>query len=307
MDAHNKKLDCQFEVEKSTASTVADHSEYSGGMESDAPSCDVDKSPESYNEQLRLKLEIEKTRAKTEEMRYKTAKVEGRNETRRKRSIEKDKRRERNRKAADRFKIATERLPALSRSGWLFLLAIVVFAAFAAVYGVDRAVNNVTPTETDISTQLEKMVNISDLTTARVVYNGVAEKVDDNGDVVCHVYYEATIDVSINLKDIIFKEDKRNKKIYPIIPELVLGRPIVDSSSIDFFEEKPDISLSEVIAICEEDALSEIGSASGIFATAEGNLQLTVEALTQPLISRQGYSIEWSMPNVSEGGTDVNE
>ena len=307
MDTHSKELDCQLEVEESTAPTVAVFSEYSGGAESDAPFCDADKSAENYNEQLRLKLEIEKTRAKTEEMRYKTAKAEGRNEARRKRGIEKDKRRERNRKAADRFKNAAERLSALPRLGRLFLLALVVLAAFAAVYGADRAVNNATPTDVDISSQLEKMVNISDLTTARVVYNGVAEKVDDNGDVVCHVYYEATVDVSINLKDIKFKEDKNNKKIYPIIPELVLGRPIVDSSSIDFFEEKPDISLSEVIAICEEDALSEIGSASGIFTAAEGNLQLTVEALTQPLISRQGYSIEWSMPNVSEGETNVNE
>ena len=69
------------------------------------------------------------------------------------------------------------------------------------------------------SSQLEKAVNISDLSTAEFVYNGIAEKYkDDNPEKEKYnIKYDASVKVGINMNDIDFNIDISNKTITPKI------------------------------------------------------------------------------------------
>lgn len=194
----------------------------------------------------------------------------------------------------------------LPRIGKLALAVAVVAIVAGAVIGINAAITAATPTEVSISTRLEKIINISELSTARVLYNGVAEQKDDEGNVTCHIYYEAAVDISIDMVDVEFEVDEENRVVYPMLPEPELGEPALDASTVAFFEDNPDISTAEAISLCKQDALTEVGSTGQIYEMAERNLRLTIEALTEPLLDDRGYRIDWEEPeaNESEGEND---
>ena len=194
----------------------------------------------------------------------------------------------------------------LPRIGKLALVVAVVAIVAGAVIGINAAITAATPTEVNISTRLEKMINISELSTARVLYNGVAEQKDDEGNVTCHIYYEAAVDISIDMADVEFEVDEENRVVHPMLPAPELGEPALDASTVAFFEDNPDISTAEAISLCKQDALTEVGSTGQIYEMAERNLRLTIEALTEPLLDDRGYRIDWEEPeaNESEGEND---
>ena len=283
-----------------------------------------DEGKKSEERIAELNLQIERERHETERERRISAEIEDRREARRsKDEARRSKREDREEREAIRARRWEQKeeararrrengraiknaLIALPGVGKVAILGVVVVLVAGVLFGVGGAVDAATPVEVMTSSQLEKMVNISELSTARVVYNGVAEKKDEDGNTICHVYYEAEIDVAINLSDIEFEVDEESKIVYPKLPKLEVGEPVVKSSSVEFFENNPDISLQEVNSICEKDAYDEVSGTEQIFTTAEENLRQTVEALTGPLVEKKGYRIVWEKPGATEGGVEAN-
>lgn len=188
--------------------------------------------------------------------------------------------------AFSRFKA----LPKIVR--WIILAILAVVIVIAIVTGTITFDNAKKPTITTTA-QLEKVVNVSKLSSAKFYYNGIAVKQDDKGRDEYHVKYKSTVTASVSMDDISFKEDKDAGKIIAYLPTPTIDSPVIDSSSLDFFESNPDADLQEVIKLCKQDALNEVKSDDEIMQVASDNLKKTVEALSKPILDEKGYTLEY--------------
>lgn len=74
------------------------------------------------------------------------------------------------------------------------------------------AINNRDSTATIITeSQLQEVVTINKLSTARSVYKGVAVKYNDDGSIAYHVYCKSDVTAGINMKDIAYTIDGETK------------------------------------------------------------------------------------------------
>lgn len=145
------------------------------------------------------------------------------------------------------------------------------------------------------TSQLEKAVDIDELSTAEFVYNGVAEKYkdDDPEEVECRISYNATVKVGINMEDIDYKIDNKNKSVTPILPEIKVNIAALDESSISYIPKNPKMEVDEVIALCKEDAINEANKSDQLHDVAEENMKTTIEALIKPILDSKEYTIKW--------------
>ena len=182
------------------------------------------------------------------------------------------------------------RLPILV--GIIGLLALVAVVAFFQIGGGKEREAEITVVST-----LERIINVSDLSTFTAVYNGIAEVKDEkNPDKVDHyVSYEARVEagidfsnVNISLKDGVITVD---------IPDVKINDIIVDISSLDFlfFDNSANkLTVSEqAFKACEEDARSESESQEAILELAQQNAENVVKALVKPIIDQlgEGYDL----------------
>lgn len=95
----------------------------------------------------------------------------------------------------------------------LILLVLVVVIAAGAGLVLPNKISKIGKENTITSSQLEKAIDISQLSTAEFVYNGVAEKKNENSpeDVDCYIAYDANVKVGINMEDVKFKIDEERK------------------------------------------------------------------------------------------------
>lgn len=187
-------------------------------------------------------------------------------------------------------------------------LAAVVAVALAVVFVAIPAIQNKDKKATILTeTQLQEVVAINKLSTARSVYKGVAVKYNDDGQVAYHVYYKSDVTAGINMTDITYTIDEENKTVTPVLPEPTINTPEVDASSIEFFEKNPNVDMKEALSLCKQDALEKVSQSADIKSYATANLQKTVEALMEPLLNNKGYSLKWGQVNESQEGTDTQD
>ena len=177
----------------------------------------------------------------------------------------------------------------------LILLVLVVVLAGGAGLVLPNKINKIGKENTITSSQLEKAIDISQLSTAEFVYNGVAEKYsEDNPDEAeCHIAYDANVKVGINMEDVKFKIDEEKKTVTPILPKIEINIATLDENSISYIPKNPDLSLKEVITLCKEDAINEANNSDKLYETAGENLRSVIEALLSPILEHEGYSIQW--------------
>lgn len=250
-------------------------------------------------DRLELELKLEEAKRKAAEEQRKAAEEQKQADAERRKADEASARSERERRKTARSERRSNRarsfirLPISLKIG----IALGVLAVIAlTIIGGSFLHNFLQPNEILTSSQLAKMVNVSRLSTAEFIYNGIAEQVDDEGNVRCHIYYEAKIGAGVDMSQIQFEIDQENRIVYPIIPEIEIEEPEIDEASIEFFERNPNISTQDVMRVCKEDAQSEAEETGQIYETALINMRSAVEALTNPLVESYGYSIEWERP-----------
>lgn len=66
---------------------------------------------------------------------------------------------------------------------------------------------------------------------------------------------------------------------------------MVDSGSLDFFENNPSVEIDEVIKLCKQDAQQETKTNGDIISIAASNLEQTVDALTKDLVEAKRIQI----------------
>lgn len=177
--------------------------------------------------------------------------------------------------------------------GGVSVTAIVVVVV-AGLF-VPGAVSKIKEEDVITSSQLEKVININDLATAEFIYDGIADKYNEkNPDKVeCHIAYESTIKVGIDMDKVKFSIDEKNKTVTPELPEVKINGVAVDTKTLSYMPENPKIEINDIIALCKKDALKEAGEAPELYQTAEKNLQSAIEVLLSPILKTAGYTLMW--------------
>lgn len=176
--------------------------------------------------------------------------------------------------------------------GSVLVLGIV---AIAAGLFVPNAVQKITKEHVITSSQLEKAIDISDLSTAEFVYNGIADKYSEQNpeEIACHIAYASTVKVGIALDQVTFTIDEEKKTVTPVLPEITVNTVTVDPDSLSFIPQNPDVELKDIMTVCKEDALKEASESKELYQTAEENLQSAIEALLSPILKNAGYTMQW--------------
>lgn len=184
------------------------------------------------------------------------------------------------------------------------IIVIVAVAVAAVLFGTGAFGNSEGPTAIS-SSSLERLVNISKLSTAEFVYNGIAEQTDDNGNVRYHVYYKSTVRAGVDMSEIEFDVDEENKTVTPLLPDIVIDQPILDETSLELMPRNPNADLMELIALCKNDAMTEVQKDGQIYDTAQENLRSTVEALIGPVLEHSGYTLVWESTDEEDAGNET--
>ncbi|MCD8019886.1 MAG: DUF4230 domain-containing protein, partial [Clostridiales bacterium] len=173
------------------------------------------------------------------------------------------------------------------------ILIIVIVAVVVVAGGVlaPSIFSKITGEDVVTSSQLEKAIDMDQLSTAEFVYNGIAEKYREKNPekIQCYISYHATVKVGIQMDDIEFDINQDEKTITPILPSIEVNIADVEEDSISYIPKNPDLELKEVYSLCKEDAINEANNSEELYEMAEENLQSVIEALLTPILSKSGY------------------
>lgn len=188
------------------------------------------------------------------------------------------------------------------------LLAVVAVAAVCLTTYRSWANAN-KPNTVVTSSTLKDALNIGELNVARSTYDGIATKNKDgilDSDV--HIYYRASIvakaDMSQIAIDDVTEEPNDDGKIPVVIhlPQITFDEAV--PTDLHVFEEGKGGMVDEAYQLCKEDCSAGIQDNSQLMKTAQENLERTIQALTEPLLTNDKYEItyvQW------EGASDGQE
>lgn len=157
---------------------------------------------------------------------------------------------------------------------------------------------------------LEKIINVSDLSTFEAVYNGVAQVMNEKKPekVDYYVSYEAKVKAGFDIEKVELDVDNDKKAITVTIPEIKITDTNVDIASLDyiFINDKVNISTvsEQAYKKCIEDVEAESGSENAIYKLAGQNAKNVIKALINPFMEQLDDDYELT---VKIEGVDDNE
>lgn len=166
------------------------------------------------------------------------------------------------------------------------ILIVVVALVLTKVLKKEEPVKEVITVST-----LEKIVEVSDLSTFRVVYNGVAYADDKY-----YVSYEATVDAGIDFEKIQIAVDSENKRVTIDLPQAEILDTYVDIASLDyiFIDKKANTETvsEEAFKLCKYDVKHESENQEAIIDLAQQNAENVVIALVKPFVDQVDSEFE---------------
>lgn len=184
---------------------------------------------------------------------------------------------------------------------WLLLFAVMIIAALLCVIAFFTMSKGKEEKREIITVPtLEKIINVSDLSTFTAVYNGIAvvnnEKKPDKVDY--YVSYEARVNAGIDVEKIAISVDNTEKIIRIELPKVHITDVDVNLASLDFIfvndkANTPSVS-AQAYKACEKDAQEESAQQNAIFELARQNAVNIVTALTRPIVEQldSAYTLE---------------
>ena len=138
---------------------------------------------------------------------------------------------------------------------------------------------------------LEKILNVSDLSTFEAIYNGVAKVTnpDDPQEIDYYVSYNATVKAGIDFEQVVISVDEDAKIISVKLPKIKISDITVEIESMDYIFVNDDANTEtvseEAYKKCIDDVTRESNNETAIFELAEQNAKNIVEALIRPFVS----------------------
>lgn len=179
----------------------------------------------------------------------------------------------------------------------IIISAIIIAAAIVYALPKKFEADVSSPKIITIST-LQKIVNVSKLSTVKFVYNG-SVNVSDGDKTDYYVSYKSIVSVGVDFDKISFEENPTEKKIYITVPPPEITDTSVDIESLDFiFNNKKANQLSVLQAAyekCVEDVKRECAVNDKMFELAQKGIEDTIRALTQPIVDElfDEYELEF--------------
>lgn len=185
------------------------------------------------------------------------------------------------------------------RGGVVFLIIIIFIAVgFGAYkYGTPYITskyftsNNVSVTTTMV---LEKILQISDLSTVQTNYNSVV-RVNDPANydtVLYYISYEAIVSAGIDFSLVDLTIDHENKKLTITLPQSEIQETNVDISSIDYMfidsKSNTETVTADAYQLCKNDVAIESENIDAIKELAYDNAVGVLTALTVPFMQKLG-------------------
>lgn len=139
---------------------------------------------------------------------------------------------------------------------------------------------------------LEKIINVSELSTFEAVYNGVAKVVNEKKPekIDYYVSYEAKVKAGIDFEKVEINVDNDLKKISVKLPDVTITDVDVDITSLDYIFENDKANTEtvsqEAYKASIEDATNESANESAIYELAEQNAKNIIEALIMPFVNQ---------------------
>lgn len=139
---------------------------------------------------------------------------------------------------------------------------------------------------------LEKIINVSELSTFEAVYNGIAQVMskEEPTQTDYYVSYEAKVKAGIDLEKVDVSVDNKTKKISVTLPEVQITDRNVDIASLDYIFENnranTETVSQEAYKACIEDVTNESTNEDAIYELARQNAKNIVEALINPFVEQ---------------------
>ena len=179
----------------------------------------------------------------------------------------------------------------------LIVLLVIVFFLWRQFFSSNKKGGTTT---VGTSSRLEKILQISELSTYQVTFNGVADINDDAGNLLFYTAYQAKVSIGLDMEKIqvsVTDPDEPEQKITVTLPEIEISDVNVDPGSLDyiFADSSADTDTVSITALpaCKADAEAECRSDKVMFALARENAVNTIEALMQPFLAQnKQYQLE---------------
>lgn len=171
------------------------------------------------------------------------------------------------------------------------IAVLLLIALFSLVVVFFRAFKDPEPEIVSQST-LERIINVSDLSTFEAVYNGIAEvnSEDNPEEVDYYVSYEARVKAGLDFGKVNIDIDNEKKVITVKLPQIELTDINVDIASLDYIFMDEDANTStvseEAYKECINDVENETNTEDAIYELAEQNAHNIIEALISPFVEQ---------------------
>ena len=139
---------------------------------------------------------------------------------------------------------------------------------------------------------LEKVINVSDLSTFEAIYNGVAAVANEENpeNIDYYVSYEAKVKAGIDFELVEVEVNETDKVITVTLPEVKITDVDVDIASLDyiFMNNKANTQTvsEQAYKKCIKDVTKESNSTDEIYESARQNARNIGEALISPFVEQ---------------------
>lgn len=138
---------------------------------------------------------------------------------------------------------------------------------------------------------LEKVFEISELSTADYIYNAIAKSYGEDGkSIKYYVAYESKVKAGIDFSKIVIDIDEKKKIITITIPDIEFQEKTVDPGTLKYiFKDKKSETENvhqEAFQLCEKDLEKRILKEKDLLELAEKNAIAIVKALVLPWVEQ---------------------
>ena len=175
---------------------------------------------------------------------------------------------------------------------YIISVCFVIVAIIGFLFVKEKMFNRESKPEIISKSTLEKVINVSDLSTFEAIYNGIAvvtnEEKPENIDY--YVSYEAKVKAGIDFEKVNLEVNEDEKIITVTLPEVKITDVNVDIASLDYIFMNKRANTETVSAQaykkCIDDVTKESNSTTAIYELAKQNARNIVEALIKPFVEQ---------------------
>ncbi len=175
---------------------------------------------------------------------------------------------------------------------WIATIAVAGLILLIGILLFSNVMDQKKEAEIISKSTLEKIINVSELSTFEAVYNGIAQVMNEDNpkETDYYVSYDTKVKAGIDFEQVDVSVDNENKKITVVLPEVEITDVEVDITSLDYIFMNDGANTETVseqaYKACIEDVSGESAGEKAIYELARQNARNIVEALISPFVKQ---------------------